>query len=613
MRFEKVAETQRIGQHLPSLGGRPLSSVEYSDEIAAGFGAMYHFLLEHRSALGDPAGPLAAFRGQLVRVILRPTQLYSLLVLRSRQGNLSDGADWSLHFEFLTRFSIWEEHEDALWAVQKHERAALVNLDIPYFVTRTDSKCLRLPDISAVVGRFAHSGFDRTLMRLQGLSESDLDLQLGLIRQALENAGVRVGSVTPRKFPSEAQDRGRSLTATRALDTARAFAELLDRQAIRAGGGAAWIGAVAMPREERSQLRVIGYDLYSGATGVAMFLAALDRLDGADRYRDLALAALAPLREEINCLQRGPRLARSIGIGGAVGLGSVVYGLARSGLLLGEASLLDDARRAALLITDDRIAENRTLDVISGAAGAILGLLALYQVCRDEPVLERAVVCGRHLLDRQEIGAVGSGAWTTIENTPVTGFSHGAAGIVLALLRLFRATRESAFLCAARSGLEFERRMFSPETGNWLDFSDSREGAPDFRCRWCHGAPGIALARVGGLDVLDDNETRTEIEVGLETTARFEIGETDHLCCGNFGRLEALLAAGRRLDRPELVELARDCAELVIECRMAERGFQWAAGTDTQNPGFFTGVSGVGYEILRLSNPAVLPSVLLWE
>jgi lantibiotic modifying enzyme len=74
-----------------------------------------------------------------------------------------------------------------------------------------------------------------------------------------------------------------------------------------------------MPSEERSQLRVIGYDLYSGATGVAMFLAALDRLDGAERYRDLALAALAPLREEINCRQRGPRLARSIGIGGPLG------------------------------------------------------------------------------------------------------------------------------------------------------------------------------------------------------------------------------------------------------------------------------------------------------
>jgi lantibiotic modifying enzyme len=118
--------------------------------------------------------------------------------------------------------------------------------------------------------------------------------------------------------------------------------------------------------------------------------------------------------------------------------------LARSGLLLGEASLLDDARRAALLITDDRIAENRTLDVISGAAGAVLGLLALYQECRDESVLERAVVCGRHLLDRQEIGAVGSGAWTTIENTPVTGFSHGAAGIVLSLREPYNDTENFA-------------------------------------------------------------------------------------------------------------------------------------------------------------------------
>ncbi len=32
-----------------------------------------------------------------------------------------------------------------------------------------------------------------------------------------------------------------------------------------------------------------------------------------------------------------------------------------------------------------------------------------------------------------------------------------------------------------------------------------------------------------------------------------------------------------------------------------------------QNPGFFNGVSGVGYQLLRMTHPDLLPSILLWD
>jgi lantibiotic modifying enzyme len=31
------------------------------------------------------------------------------------------------------------------------------------------------------------------------------------------------------------------------------------------------------------------------------------------------------------------------------------------------------------------------------------------------------------------------------------------------------------------------------------------------------------------------------------------------------------------------------------------------------NPGFFQGKAGIGYELLRMARPGMLPSVLLWE
>src|SRR5207248_7518088 len=111
------------------------------------------------------------------------------------------------------------------------------------------------------------------------------------------------------------------------------------------------------------------------------------------------LGAVQPLRCDLR--DDSWRLAKAIGIGGGSGLGSVVYALVRIGRWLGEATLIDDARRAAALITSERISADESLDVLSGSAGAMLGLLALHEATADERVLEQARACGRHLLEHR--------------------------------------------------------------------------------------------------------------------------------------------------------------------------------------------------------------------
>jgi len=136
---------------------------------------------------------------------------------------------------------------------------------------------------------------------------------------------------------------------------------------------------------------------------------------------------------------------------------------------------------------------------------------------------------------------------------------------------------------------------------------------PDYPCQWCHGASGIGLARLGILDALTNAQIRRDIDVAVEITAEMPRVALDHLCCGNFGRLEFLFTAGRRLNRTGLVALARARAyETVAHARKAG-GFNWRVGNDQFNLGFFTGLSGVGYTLLRFAHPDVLPSVMLWD
>lgn len=306
-----------------------------------------------------------------------------------------------------------------------------------------------------------------------------------------------------------------------------------------------------------------------------------------------------------------------IGIGGAAGVGSVIYALVRSADLLEEPALLQDAVDAATLITVARIEADYSHDVVHGAAGAILGLLVLYQAQPERGVLERAIACGRRLVAQaKRPDAVADGrAWRTIGDRQFTGFSHGAAGIAYALLRLYQATGNKAFWAAACEGIAYETSVFSTEAGSWPEIPEPPERKFDqsYPCQWCHGATGIGLARLGGLDVREDRAIHKDIEVAINATVEVPIRTIDDLCCGNFGRLEFLFTAGKHLGRDELVAVALDRAAQLVAKAQESGTFQWRPGSKGHNSGFFTGMAGVGYELLRLTHPETLPSVLLWE
>ncbi len=91
-------------------------------------------------------------------------------------------------------------------------------------------------------------------------------------------------------------------------------------------------------------------------------------------------------------------MARSLGTGGAVGLGSIVYALCVMSNCLKTGDLLADALKAADLFTDEVIAADTQLDVMGGSAGGILGLLRLYRDTQLEDVGVRAIKCGEHLM-----------------------------------------------------------------------------------------------------------------------------------------------------------------------------------------------------------------------
>ena len=226
--------------------------------------------------------------------------------------------------------------------------------------------------------------------------------------------------------------------------------------------------------------------------------------------------------------------------------------------------------------------------------------------------MDLAIACGQHLLEHQTSIDNHPKAWKSFDGKQLTGFSQGAAGIAYALLRLFAVTQDSRFLDAAAEAIAYEQSVFSAEALNWPDLRSEEHG---LRLSWAHGAPGIGLGRLGGLSVLDTEEIRQEIAIAIETTRKFGIWGVDNLCWGNLGRMETLLVAAHKLNRPDLMEVVHQGVTGILTQAQAQGTFTLFANLPqlVYNPGFFHGTTGIGYELLRIAYPSVLPSVLLWE
>ncbi|HAJ59734.1 MAG TPA: hypothetical protein DCP31_11060 [Cyanobacteria bacterium UBA8543] len=673
--------TKPLDKNVPMLNGVPLSPNDYLEELVEGFGQMYRFMSSHRKTLlanefnssqnlsnrehsivaniftvgangrsplqyrTDKNGmlssnPLVALQSQQVRFIFRNTQVYSVVLQKTLAPEfLRNGVDRSLQLDILARAFLITEDKPHAWSILHSELRAMEQLDIPYFAANSNSVALTVGVEQPLEHYLTEPSYSQVISQLQKLDETDLARQVAIIRGAFHARVARTAasssalrSHTTEQTQTEygrgsavslqAIDRSTQslLSSSQLLASACAIAQEIQSHAIReADGSVYWMSLSHIPNAERLQLQPLNQSLYDGNCGIALFLSALARISGNSQFHALALGALKPLRKVLQTIdaQAAQRLAKKIGIGGATGLGSIVYSLVRISHFLKEDALLEEALQVADAIAPELITTDQKLDVMSGSAGTILALLALYHETTEPAILEKAIACGQHLLEFSTSFEGSPRAWKTLGEKPLTGFSHGAAGIAYALLRLYAVTQNSAYLEAALEGIAYESSVFSSSAANWPDlrFCDRQNSQPRFLVSWCHGAPGIGLARLGGLSILETEEIHQDVEVALQTTQKYGLQGLDLLCCGIFGHIELLLVAAQKLSRPDLREMALQRATCVVARAEQTGGYQLFPNLPNYvfSPSFFQGTAGIGYELLRLAYPEILPSVLLLE
>lgn len=602
MRWAQYQARMEAGSNTPTLNGEPVALWEQEKAVLRGFQSMYRLALRHREALLGPGGPLAAFAGLTTRTLLRGTLAYAhLLHVANHPDYLQSAMDRDRLFDHLWLDAV---RYPPLRRAVRAERADLIRGDVPRFEALPESTDL-LHTTGRIEGFFAESGMDLVRKRLQTMDEDDLERQSWIVRASIEATRPleerRMWQRSPLPDPAPAEPE-------RFLAAARRIGDRLARLAIEQGGLVTWFHLDASDKGWLLEPMPIG--LYNGLSGTALFFAHLGRLTGGERYERLARLSLATIEQRI--AGDPGTLVRP---GAYSGWGGIVYALTHLGLLWDEPELLEKAEDLAGLLVS-RIEEDDAYDLIAGAAGGAAALLALHRHRPSASTLRAAALCGEHLLARAIVGERGT-AWPPlpgVSELPLTGFSHGTAGIAWALAGLAHATGDERFRTAAEGALKYERSWFCPERGSWPDLRESRETGNGlaFPYAWCHGAPGIGLGRIASLPYLDDPEMLEEIRATVRATLAEGFGFNDCLCHGDLGNLELVREAGRILADEDLETEAERIAGRIL-ARIERDGPRCGASIHTEIPGLLTGLAGIGYGLLRAAWPDRIPSVLILE
>ncbi|SFQ22815.1 type 2 lantibiotic biosynthesis protein LanM [Salibacterium halotolerans] len=610
MKIEREYVSLTSSPNHPKLNGEFVDSKEYLHEIENGFTKVYRVMMDNT---GDILNKIQEFKEReevFVRFIPKATAKYASF------------HELSLHPRFLHNTMDREVYLANIWKdasenqryrpLAKHEYRDLINEDIPYFTLPIDSTDLWSSRNKCISDYFRCSPLQHVREKITNLSEEDLIFQrklIGLSMLGTANDREKTLKQSQMKYPDNytAPFVSRSYLVQKAEELAEVIYAESFQGTHQGRKNYSWINSTPVGVDEiQWRSAPMGDTLYNGLSGMALMYLSLWVTTKKQKYRETAEDIATDLHSRFQVGDTLDRKEDTLSIGAFTGISSIIYVLMNFYLFTQE----EKYKTSALELTDkipELLYKDKEFDIIGGAAGAIVVLINCYKETKLEVFLKTAAACGTYLMEHTVEINEEQVSWIGIAEQPLTGFSHGNAGIIYALSMLNDYLQDESMFRVITKGLNYENNQMIQN--NWMDRRKETEEASV--SSWCHGSPGILLSRMG---LARSYKKSLAHQAEIDRRKAFNnifidgFGREHSLCHGDVGNAITLIEYGREANQPSIVETAQN---LMLESvkNGEQRGYKCGVGEGVQAPNLMVGMAGIVYGLVFACDERV-PNIL---
>jgi len=431
----------------------------------------------------------------------------------------------------------------------------------------------------------------------------------GLSRRELIYLAAVAGVGAPFRLGAEEKP-------TRWLDAAVKAARWIHSTRTETPDGLLWPGGPERPEGANASP-----ELYSGTSGVVLFLVELARVTGDELWLQEAAAGADWLIAGLPTALASGRAQAGL-YTGVPGIGLAIHQVAKA---TGDEKYRKGAERCLELVHSAAkpagagVEWDPGLDIIAGSAGTILYLLHMARELDRPASRELALEAGLRLAELG-IPAGGGRKWRTVNDPEakrlMPNFAHGTAGIAYALATLHLETGRKEPLDAALAGGRYLRSVANTKGNGCLIFHHEPE--PDGRnlyyLGWCHGPAGTVRLFYQLSRATRDKAwmgwvrrgTRSVVASGIPGKQTPGFWNNAGQCCGLAGVADLFLrlhkVSGEGLGYPRRVGEA-----LLAKATPAGDGLKWVHAEHRVKPdyvyaqtGYMQGAAGIGMLLLHL-------------
>lgn len=601
---------ENVFKEIPQASNNPkindviVGTENYLSEIRNGFKETYTWIMNNKS---DYIKELEKeFYNLKCRILYKNTSIYVELIETSYHPDLlHNRSDREIYFH---RIGLLIEKSKTFTEKGPYnsEIKEMLNCDVPIFFVNVKDTIMTNSKNEAFDNIYKDTIFSTIKNKINNLSSTDLYRQISLINESF--IGCNLKTDLPTKTYISLKNSLNKIKSDDILPTAIKLCDLIIERSIvtdiNNSKYCSWIGLMGFGGKFYT-ICPSGNDLYTGNSGVFIFLSYLSKVLNQKHYFNFATYTLKPTIETLknfnytNC--------ENVNIGTFSGIMSCYYSIymAIKNNLFNEK---ESKNLIALLeekldLIDFNINKTNNLDIISGLSGVLGVLISIYDIVDNNSKAKILKMCG-NILTKIKKSAINiddnSITWTTNDDI---GYAHGNCGITSQLMRLYNITLDKEILTLIKKSLNYERKNFNSKTSKWTFRENTHYHS------WCNGIGGLLLSKLLLYDLgYSDDKLANEISLLINQLKDVGFGENYSICHGDIGSLALLYYAASILKDESLT---CSCNGTLYEFNKNFVIENWSIFKTTEDWGLMTGASGVGLGLASLGKDQTIINILL--